>query len=663
VTVAEEAAATAFFCETDVEVLRHMDKQRHRLLLITGNASCARRVPKLLAEGQPAAAAYAVGRVEHLCQVLDHLSDHPADVVVADLPIDGVYATEGLRLLAKMLPDLPIVALAHQDDPRLGEEALRSGAQDVLVKWRFDGAALARSLRHAIERKGRLNVVSRRCYEHESNLLKLLTQDADGVLVLDTEGVIRFANPAAEGLFGRPIDELIGQPFGHPAVAGDSSEVRIFSDGREGPMVEMRTLEANWQGRRSRFVLLRDITDLRRSQEHLRHAIKMETVGQLTAGLAHDFNNKLTIISGFTTLAMSQVEPSHPAKDSLDQIARASDQAANLVRQLLSFGRKQLVHPEVVSLSRQLEPMKVTLEKLLGERVRLVFDLAAESGNVRVDPAQFDEAVINMAVNARDAMPAGGELHIRTACVNLSAAEAHRNLDAAPGPHVMLTVTDTGVGMDEQTVSRIFEPFFTTKDDGEGTGLGLAMVYGFVVQSGGHITVTSQEGSGTTFRIYFPRAEAPARPAEEPTAPGMFAGRGTETVLLAEDEEAVRNLLTRVLRQRGYDVIEAVDGEDALAKSHSHGGPVDLLVTDVVMPGMNGWALARAVRAQRPETKVIYVTGYTQDIVEGDKVAAEGAALLHKPFSPDELLEAVRRAVQKNFSAQSLLHTQKEGRP
>jgi PAS domain S-box-containing protein len=396
-----------------------------------------------------------------------------------------------------------------------------------------------------------------------------------------------------------------------------------------------------------------DVTALREAEARLRQAQKMEAVGRLAGGIAHDFNNLLTVIKGYCDMLLRPSAPDSPAAEPLRQILSAAGQAADLTNQLLAFSRQQVLSPRLMNLNDLLADMAGPLQRLLGDRVRLSLVQAPDLTPIRADPTQVRQAILNLAANARDAMPDGGALTVETANVDLDAAHAEQHPGAAPGPHVMLAVSDTGTGMDEETRQRVFEPFFTTKPSGRGTGLGLAIVYGFVKQSGGHVHLTSAPGEGTTLRIYLPRAAADAEAATPQPPPAEAVPRGTETVLLVEDDETVRAFVARVLREAGHPVLEATSPQDALRLARNPSTPFDLLISDVRMPGMSGPDLVREIRAARPDAPVLYITGYADRLLGGPGGPDGDADVLVKPFTPAALAAAVRRALAAAPRAES----------
>ena len=379
--------------------------------------------------------------------------------------------------------------------------------------------------------------------------------------------------------------------------------------------------------------------ELKRSEERLRQAQKMEAVGQLAGGVAHDFNNILTAILGYAEILQARIEEGSPLRRYVDQIRSGGERAAGLTHQLLAFSRRQMLEMKVVDLNGVVRDISGMLHRILGEDVKQVQALAPDLGKVRVDPGQMGQIVMNLAVNARDAMPEGGKLIIETANMELDETYAAGHPEVVPGPYVMLAVSDTGKGMDAATLAHIFEPFFTTKDPGKGTGLGLATVFGIVKQSGGHVWVYSEPGKGTSFKIHLPRVDSPAPGAagSKPRLP-----RGNEAILVAEDEETIRSLVTAVLEGCGYTVIAASSGEEAMAAGLKEKRTIDLLLTDVVMPGISGVDLAAKLAASRPGLKVLFMSGYTDNVVLHHGVSTSTMAFLQKPFTQAVLASRVR---------------------
>jgi two-component system cell cycle sensor histidine kinase/response regulator CckA len=397
------------------------------------------------------------------------------------------------------------------------------------------------------------------------------------------------------------------------------------------------------------FGISRDITERRNMEAQLRQAQKMEAVGQLAGGIAHDFNNQLTVVRGYCDLLLADPELSDDLRDSLREIRNAAERARKLTSHLLALGRRQPLRLKAVNLNETVERMAEPLARMIGENIRLSIEAEEHLGSVMTDPDQAEQALMNLVVNARDAMPDGGELTIETANVELGADFAAAHPGASTGPHVRLSVRDTGTGMDEATKDRIFEPFFTTKPAAHGTGLGLLMVYGFVRQSGGQIDVTSAKGEGTTVRIHLPRVEAAPLPPPAAEAPAP-ARAGSETVLVAEDDRSVREFLTHMLRENGYTVLDCGDPVKCLALAEQHAGRIDLLVTDVVMPGMNGPELAKRLAAAGLAMPVLYVSGYADPDIGRSIAGVAVTGFLSKPFGPEALLGKVRQLLDEPAS-------------
>jgi PAS domain S-box-containing protein len=393
------------------------------------------------------------------------------------------------------------------------------------------------------------------------------------------------------------------------------------------------------------IMLVEDITRSKQLEQELRQAQRMEAVGRLAGGVAHDFNNLLTVIGGYgRMLLMDEAEVPGAMREPIRQIVGASDRAVGLTGQLLAFSRHRTIQPQSIELNGVVAKMEPLLKRLLGEDIELAVRLDSASGQILADPTQVEQVIMNLAVNARDAMPGGGRLTIETACIAVDEALASRHIGLTPGDHVLLTVTDNGSGMTAEVQAHLFEPFFTTKALGKGTGLGLSTVYGIVQQQGGKILVSSEVGQGTTFELFFPRLLANGKPQE--AAPAGPAPRpGKETILVVEDEEGVREYVMAVLGQQGYTLLEAADGAQALEVVGSHIGEIDLLLSDVIMPQMNGMQLASRLRALRPGIKVLYMSGYTDVSVEARP--GPGEATIQKPFSPDAIAGRVREVLDQ----------------
>ena len=476
-------------------------------------------------------------------------------------------------------------------------------------------------------------------------------------------GTLRFldVNDAAVRDFGYSREELLTMTIDElrpPADAPGTREAardayatprsgvsRLRKKSGETIQVEMTEHTFLLGERPTRIAVGRDVTERLRLEEQLRQSQKMEAVGRLAGGIAHDFNNVLSVILSYAEVLLADMKPGDPIRGDIDEIHRAGLRAADLTRQLLTFSRQQVLAPRVLDLNEVLASMDKMLRRILGADVDLVSLPARPLGRVRADPGSLEQVILNLAVNARDAMPTGGKLTLETANVVLDDAYAEAHLGVKPGPHVMLAVTDTGAGIDKGTMARMFEPFFTTKEKGRGTGLGLSTVFGVVQQSGGSLWVYSEVGKGTTFKIYLPRADAAVEPTGESLPPRTL--RGSETILLVEDDDQVRVVAREILRRSGYHVIEARNAGEAVLHSEKYPGTIQLLLTDVVMPQMSGPELAKRLASVRPEMKVLCMSGYTDDSIVRHGVLEAHIAYLQKPITPDALATRVREVLDE----------------
>jgi PAS domain S-box-containing protein len=622
-----------------------------RVLLVEDNPGDARLIMEMLRDVSESE--FALERVDRLLPALERLSGAGADVILLDLGLPDSTGLDTFERIRHGTTNEPIVVISGLNDERVALEAVRAGAQDYLVKGRIEGQLLARVIRYAIERKHAIEALRER--EERS---RLLTEAAFDGIVVTVEGVIREANPGMTDILGYPLDELLGRPVTDFIPAELHAEVaRRVREGVEGRyefevrrkdgrtiLLEATTKNLPVGGRPGRISAVRDITSLRSLEHQLRQAQKMEAVGRLAGGVAHDFNNLLTAIFGYAELLAEDLPSDHPGREDLKEIRTAATRASALTRQLLAFSRQQVLQPVVLNLNDVVENVDKMLHRLLGEDVELESHLARDLGNVRADAGQIEQVIMNLTVNARDAMPTGGKITIETANVDLDAGYADRHQPVLPGRFVMLAVSDTGTGMDETTKAKVFEPFFTTKEAGKGTGLGLATVYGIVKQSGGYIWLYSEPSQGATFKIYLPRVDAPRdAPVGIPEPGGTVAG--TETILVAEDDPLLLPLAHELLTKLGYRVLGARNPAEALAAARSHEGEIDLLVTDVVMPGGGGFHLAQQLLAERPTLRVLYMSGYTDEAVVRHGLLERGTNYLQKPFTPGVLARRVRDAL------------------
>ena len=521
-------------------------------------------------------------------------------------------------------------------------------------------------LGNAVLLQGRVHDITerKRAEETQRRLVTAVEQAVETIVITDPAGAILYANPAFEKTTGYTCAEALGQnprilkSDKHDAgfyrdmwtmlAAGQVWSGRFVNRRKDGTLYEEEATISpvrDTTGRIINYVAVkRDITREVALEEQFRQAQKMESIGRLAGGVAHDFNNLLTVINGYCQMLLDRQDADHPDRDSLGEILKAGERAAGLTRQLLAFSRKQVLQPRVLDLNRLVEEMRPMLARLLAESVEVRVALRAESGTVHADPHQLEQVVMNLVVNARDAMPQGGKLLIETASVERDASYAQSHPEARAGRYVKLAVIDHGVGMDEETRRHIFEPFFTTKGAGRGTGLGLSTVQGIVAQSGGHINVYSEPGQGTTFEIYLPALAQAAAEGEKPAAAPALGGN--ETVLVVEDQAEVRDYAVAALKEYGYRVIEAESGAEALRLCERDLGRIHLVLTDVVMPNMSGPELANRLEKLRPGTKVLFMSGYTDDVILQQGVLDESAEFVQKPFSPRELAVKVREVLR-----------------
>jgi two-component system, cell cycle sensor histidine kinase and response regulator CckA len=615
----------------------------------------------LLRELTPGGYEVTAARVETAGALRDALSASSWDAVICDYKMPSFGALEALRIARAVPLDPAFIVVSGAIGEETAVEVLKAGAHDVILKSQL--ARLLPALKRALgeaQRRREHRRSEQELLASETRFRQVVEASNDCIWETDERWRLMYISPHCRDLIGYEPQELIGRAPLDQVDPDDVSRVREAFESLAAGRGQVRCLELRSRHKDGRPVVLelnglavrdeqgtlsgyrglaRDITERKRLEDQFRQAQKMEAVGTLAGGIAHDFNNLLTTILGYAGLVLRSLPPTDPIAKDIQEIQEAANQAALLTRRLLAFSRRDKVTPQVLDLHQLLERMESTLRRALGGDTALT--IQGNGAMVKVDPGQIEQVIMNLAVNAHEAMMQGGRLTIDTGDVTVPAGAP---TDVPPGSYVLLSVSDTGAGMDAVTQSRAFEPFFTTKPVGRGAGLGLSTVYGIVTQCGGHVRVSSEVGRGTTFRIYLPRVE------EQGTAPVVGAPSGSvrtgsETVLVAEDEEPVRRLMRATLEGAGYTVLEARDGAEALMLCDQNRGKLRLVVTDVVMPRLDGAALGEWIVSVDPSVRVLFVSGFDEDRLERKGIQLTAAAILDKPFTAEALLTKVREVL------------------
>jgi two-component system cell cycle sensor histidine kinase/response regulator CckA len=642
--------------------------------LVEDNPGDARLIQEMLRE--PPVAPYRIQCLSRLSDVLERVGREPFDVLLLDLGLPDSQGLATFERVNQQAPTMPIIIFSGAIDERLAVEAVARGAQDYLVKGQIDSVGLKRAIRYAIERKRAEQTLLQReraLQDSEDRTSFALAAAGMGVWELEfATNRLSWSETMAPvfGLAPEQAPKTTGELFQliHPddrreleasfgrAIAGETAyqlEFRtIWPDGSTHWVAGLAKASHGADGRSRGLIGVGIDIDGRKSAEavllstedQLRQAQKMEAVGRLAGGVAHDFNNLLTVILGYCELMLDDLHQGDRHHADIVEIHKAGTRAGGLTRQLLAFSRKQIIEPMLLDLNAIASDMRVMVSRLIGEDVRVVLSLRTDLARVLVDRGQVEQVVMNLAVNARDAMPGGGTLTLETANVELDESYARTHLNVLPGPYVMLTVSDTGTGMTPEVQARLFEPFFTTKEPGKGTGLGMATVYGIVRRSGGSIDVYSEVGRGTSFKIYFPRAKGAEIVVEPPAT--VARPIGTQTILVVEDEDGLRELAKRLLTRQGYTVLVAAHADEALGLFEANPS-IDVLLTDVVMPGASGPELTKRLIERRPGLKVVYMSGYTEDAIVHHGVLKAGIAFLNKPFTSETLGNKIREVLER----------------
>ena len=632
-----------------------MSSKVYTVLLVENNSSKKRVVHEMLS-AQPLLETIVAPSTQMALEISE--SRH-IDALLVPMPAAEPNSFRHFVTLRAQNYSRPIVVLIPQADEHLGKQALTLGATEYLVEETLTPELLRRTLRFAIELERTKSTVR----QSERRFDDLFEHTTDILFTVDLEGGITSLNKAAERVMGWPRSEAIQKQIKdfvapeHQALCNQMMQrilqeeslphfevAMLRKDGRKVFLeASVRVISSNGKKQAIQGIA-RDVTERRNLENQLRQVQKLEAIGRLSGGLAHDFNNLLCVISGHTEILAERLEPASAANRSVAQIKKATDSAAALTRQLLAFSRKQVFHPRTLDLNTIVLETERLLERLIGEHIEFFTALDPALGPVHVDPVQIEQVLVNLVLNARDAMAHGGKLTIETSNVSVEENYVSKRSIIPPGHYVLLSVTDTGCGMDAETQSRLFEPFYTTKELGKGTGLGLATVYGIVKQSGGFLWVYSELGRGTTFKVYFPRVDASPEPLVS-SKQRIEMCKGTETVLLVEDAEPLRALAKEFLLDAGYTVLEAPNGTQALQIVREFDRPIHLLLTDVIMPGMCGKDLADEVTRLRPDTKVLFISGYPNDAITQAGILVSGISLLEKPFSRESLWMKVRQVL------------------
>jgi len=644
-----------------------MQAQSYRILLIGEDPSQAQDYMHMLQNG--AGVSFVIEKEANWQSALGRFAlgapDLPLpDAILWELPATCAPDLATLREATSLQCCVPFVLLVSEGQKQSARQILGVGADECLVKEALNQDLLQRTLRYAIERNRAENSVR----QWEKRFEDLFDNTKDILFTMTLEGNVTSLNKTAEEVIGWPRSEVLEKnikDFVAPEHASlcnkvmrsivseaplQHFEIAMLRKDARKVLLEVSAHLIRSHGRKDCIQgIARDVTERRQLENMVRQSQKLEAIGRLSGGLAHDFNNLLCVINGHTELLTEVLQPGDAGMRSVTQIRKAADSAAALTRQLLAFSRRQVFHPQIVDINAIVMETERLLARLIDEHIEFYTALDPALGRVMVDPVQVEQVIINLVLNARDAMPEGGKLTIETSNLDLEEDPESKIPQIPAGKYVLLALTDTGCGMDEETQSRIFEPFYTTKEMGKGTGLGLATVYGIVKQSGGFIWVYSEESRGTTFKVYLPRVDRPltdARPGRQ-----LEISRGTETILVVEDAEPLRALTKEFLTASGYTVLEAANGDEAIHIAQSHFGTIDLLLTDVVMPRMGGKPLVEQMGQIRPHTRVLYMSGYPNDGIAQAGILANGVALLEKPFTREILSKRVRQVLDESALA------------
>ncbi|HET6843628.1 MAG TPA: response regulator [Candidatus Angelobacter sp.] len=628
------------------------------LLLVEDNPGDARLLREML--NQQAPHHIELTHVERMSDAEKCLAEHVVDIVLLDLELPDAKGLESVRRAHAAAPRVPLVVLTGRDDEAMAVRALQDGAQDYLIKGQVDSHELLRALRYAVERKvmeEALLEASALARKSDEQYRLLFESNPNPMWVFDVK-TSRFliVNSAASACYGFSKQEFLGMTIHDIEPVAERDRPSVATEKKAGDQqflesrkhtkkdgtimdVEITSRVAAFDGHPATLVLVQDVTLRRNLEETLRQKQKGEAVALLASGIAHDFNNLLGIILGCTELALLYSQEGSPVASKLIDVQTAAQRAVGLTRQLMFFSRQEVTEARILDLNESVAASERFLDRVIGEDIEFSCTFATKPLYIKIDPSHLEQILLNLVVNARDAMPRGGQIRIETALVDLSSGLLEPDWVTQPGPHALLTFTDTGQGMDAATCSKVFEPFFTTKERGKGTGLGLAMCDGIVRQAGGHIAVYSETGVGTTFKIFFPLTSAAAKASfllEMPVAHSQG-----ETILVTEDEPALRGTIVESLEENGYRVLQCASGAETIAMIDQRHGAIDLLLSDVIMPGMSGAKLSHRVAHKYPRIQVLLMTGYSGNTLSRHGMS-RGASVIQKPFTRHALLQRVR---------------------
>jgi len=629
-----------------------VNPERVQVMLIEDNPGDVRLIRRALSEGP-----FDVEPFGSLAAGLDRLDRRGIDAVLLDLGLPDSQGFSTFEVLHARVPDLPIIVLTGWEDEGMAVRTVQGGAQDYVLKGELGGRALRRTVRYAVERRSAAAALN----QSNARYHDLFHRAVLGMYRTDAAGRFTDVNPAFVALLGYDsAKEVLAQHVYRDLYLTDADRQRVLAVKRENGQVS--NLEVQWKRRDGSVITVRlsgseirgadgapegfemiaeDVTEQRLLERQFRQAQKMESVGLLAGGVAHDFNNMLSVILGWADLALPGCAPDSEAREALEEVRKAAESAAGLTRQLLAFSRRQVVEPTTFRVDAVLTEMEKMFGRLLGNHVVLETLADPDVGSVRIDRGQLEQVLMNLVVNARDAMPTGGTLRIASASAQLGPEQAGAHPGVVPGAYVAIAVSDTGVGMDEAIRSRIFEPFFTTKPKGQGTGLGLATSHGIVQQAGGFLAVQSELGVGTTMTVYLPLHDATGPSAVRPGR--RTPVRDVGTVLVVDDDEAVQRVTTKILERTGFAVVTATSAEEALEVLAARHQEIRLVLSDVVLAeGMSGADLAARIREAYPGLRVLLASGYTSDVTALHGLLEESTAFIQKPFTAESLSQKVR---------------------